>query len=88
MKPSFTREINLGHVLVAVSMITSLLGFAFIAGGDVKVIKSDVARHERQLERMETAIVSLTATEASVAQNLSILTALFNEHCKHTLKTP
>lgn len=86
MKPRWSADVNLGHVLVALSMLVSAAVWAFGLSNDIALIDERAKRNERCIEKLEIISSQLGVNQAVVAKNLEVLTALFQDHIRRTEK--
>lgn len=76
-RPVLSREITLGNLIIAVSFLAGLGLVEFPRASEIRVMQSDVARHEVMLKE-------LTASQNLIAANLQVLTTIVNDHLKYT----
>lgn len=68
-KLTFDWTVNVAHLLALVGLLTPLVLFGVTREVEMRVLRSDVARHEQILQK-------LTESQGEIAANLKVLTAM------------
>jgi len=78
-KPRFDGTIQYGHVLQALILCAGILGAWFNVRTQVAAHDREINRHEREIQLLHEADFSIRETQNRLSENLIKLTAIIEE---------
>lgn len=80
------REVDLRTWLVLIALVGNALAWVYGAGAGDAELRADVRMNTKRMDKTEALLESVSLNQTQVAQNLSVLSALFSDHIRRTEK--